>query len=160
MSSKRSLEVKPRKSASKKPKKGDIVDLPRTDAELGPVDSALINFKPVEFSLDDVKLDSFILIIGKRRYGKSVYARWMLSKLWHCFPRGIYVMTMTSKKRFLFKITDYRTQQFLVRACTRFQNIPRYEIKYKQPVANKTQDSSLKSFNPYSMSRSRSMSSS
>lgn len=48
-----------------------------------------------EFDYDKVKLDSFILVIGKRRFGKSTWAQFLLEKIWFCFPHGCHVFTKT-----------------------------------------------------------------
>jgi hypothetical protein len=53
------------------------------------------NFELKQFDYEQFKLDSLILVLGKRRFGKSTWARYVLSKLWHCFPDGGYVFTRT-----------------------------------------------------------------
>lgn len=46
-----------------------------------------------QFDHKKIKLDSFIIVIGKRRYGKSTWTQFILSKLWKFFPDGGYVFT-------------------------------------------------------------------
>jgi hypothetical protein len=52
------------------------------------------------FDYDKVSLDSMILVLGKRRYGKSVWAEWFLSHIYQYFPRGGYVFTNTKHNWF------------------------------------------------------------
>ena len=48
-----------------------------------------------QFDYDKIKLDSFIIVIGKRRFGKSTWAQYILSKLWQYFRDGAYVFSRT-----------------------------------------------------------------
>ena len=54
-----------------------------------------MDYKLPVFDVDKIKLDSFILVVGKRRFGKSVWSRWILSKLYPYFNDGGYVFTQT-----------------------------------------------------------------
>ena len=54
---------------------------------------------------DNIKLDSLMCEVGKRRFGKSIHARYLLSKLWPFFPDGGYVFTGT-------KVNGYWDQHF------------------------------------------------
>lgn len=63
----------------------------------------LIGDNPVtlkKFDPSKVSLDSFVLVIGKRRYGKSVWAEWLLYHLWPYFYSGGYVFTKTKHNYF------------------------------------------------------------
>lgn len=42
---------------------------------------------------DKIPLDSFIIVVGKRRYGKSTWAQGVLSKKWVYFRDAAYVFT-------------------------------------------------------------------
>lgn len=53
-----------------------------------------------QFDHNKIALDSFILVIGKRRYGKSTWTQYVLSKMWHFFPRGGYCFTKTKHNYF------------------------------------------------------------
>ena len=44
--------------------------------------------------------DSLCLVVGKRRFGKSVFTRWCMSKMWQYFPDGGYVFTTTKHNWF------------------------------------------------------------
>lgn len=52
-----------------------------------------VNIK--QFDFDRLNLDSAVLVVGKRRYGKSVWSQWLLSKIWQYFPDGGYCFTRT-----------------------------------------------------------------
>lgn len=76
--------------------KGEIQALSKgitTDAEKRHAIAS--NIKLPQFDIKNVKLDSVVLIDGKRRYGKTTWARWMLSQMWQFFPAGGYVFTLT-----------------------------------------------------------------
>jgi hypothetical protein len=54
-----------------------------------------------QFDYDKIKtLDLFLIVFGKRRYGKTTWTRYLLSKLWIYFPRGGYVFTKTKHNYF------------------------------------------------------------
>lgn len=53
------------------------------------------SLKLKEFDVEGISLDAFILVIGKRRYGKTTWARWVLSKNWEYFVHGGFVFTKT-----------------------------------------------------------------
>jgi hypothetical protein len=48
-----------------------------------------------EFDPLSVKLDSFVFVVGKRRYGKTIWSRWLLGENRKFFQDGIYVFTTT-----------------------------------------------------------------
>lgn len=52
-----------------------------------------------EFTPAMVNLDSLIFVVGKRRFGKSVWCEWLLSHLWPYF-REAYVFTNTKFNKF------------------------------------------------------------
>jgi hypothetical protein len=58
--------------------------------------SKLKVFNPEE----QVKLDSFIIVNGQRRYGKTIWTRWVLSKLKDYFAGGGYVFTKSKHNLF------------------------------------------------------------
>ncbi len=53
-----------------------------------------------EFDPTTIKLDSFAIVIGQRRYGKTIWVRWMLSYLFEYFPAGGYVFTRSKQNLF------------------------------------------------------------
>lgn len=57
-------------------------------------------YKLAQFDHKKVKLDSAVGVIGKRRYGKTIWAQWLLSNIWQYFPGGAYVFTKTKHNRF------------------------------------------------------------
>lgn len=59
-----------------------------------------MSFKPKPFDYNKIKLDSFVLVVGKRRYGKSIWARYLLSKLWPYFLDGVYVFSRSKFNQF------------------------------------------------------------
>ena len=56
----------------------------------------LKEFDPVK----QFKIDGFIIVSAQRRYGKTIWIRWVLSKLWNFFAGGAYVFTKTKHNRF------------------------------------------------------------
>ena len=72
--------------------------LARTRAEVEAEE--YVNATPLlEFDPAMVPLDALILVVGKRRYGKTVWSRWLLSNLWPYF-REAYVFTTTKHNDF------------------------------------------------------------
>lgn len=64
---------------------------------------ALQKVKQIElepFDHDKVSLDSMVIVVGKRRYGKTVWAEWLLSHMNEFFPRGGFVFTNTKHNYF------------------------------------------------------------
>jgi hypothetical protein len=55
------------------------------------------DLKIERYNFNNIKLDSFVLVIGKRRYGKTTWTEWLLSKIWQYFPDGGYVFTKTKQ---------------------------------------------------------------
>lgn len=47
-----------------------------------------------------VKIDSFIIVNGQRRYGKTIWVRWLLSELQGFYPSGGYVFTRSKHNKF------------------------------------------------------------
>jgi polynucleotide 5'-kinase involved in rRNA processing len=54
------------------------------------------SYKLKQFDYNKIALDSFIIVVGKRRFGKSTWTRWILSKLWQYFPGKL--TTISSKR--------------------------------------------------------------
>lgn len=52
------------------------------------------------FDFESVSLDSMVMVVGKRRYGKTVWTEWLLSHLYEFFPRGGFVFTNTKQNYF------------------------------------------------------------
>lgn len=52
------------------------------------------------FDRNKIKLDSFIIVVGKRRYGKTTWTQDILSEIWPAFHRGGYVFTKTKHNWF------------------------------------------------------------
>lgn len=48
-----------------------------------------------QFDHSKIKKDSFIIVIGKRRYGKSTWTEYVLNDMWKFFPSGAYCFTKT-----------------------------------------------------------------
>lgn len=46
------------------------------------------------------KLDLFMIINGQRRYGKTIWVRWILSQIWQYYPDGGYVFTRSKHNKF------------------------------------------------------------
>ncbi len=59
-----------------------------------------VDYQLEEFDYDKVEPDSSILVIGKRRYGKSTWARYLLSKIWKFYLDGAFVFTATKHNWF------------------------------------------------------------
>jgi hypothetical protein len=57
-----------------------------------------VDLPPLDF--DKINLDSLVLVIGKRRYGKTTWTEWLLSHLWWYFPNGGFVFTKTKHNHF------------------------------------------------------------
>ena len=55
---------------------------------------------PQQFDHNKIKLDSCIGIMGKRRYGKTIWLEFVLSKMWQNFPAGGFVFTKTKHNQF------------------------------------------------------------
>ncbi len=55
-----------------------------------------------QFTPDMVNPDALILVIGKRRFGKTIWSEWLLSHLWPIF-REVYVFTTTKFNNFWSK---------------------------------------------------------
>ena len=53
-----------------------------------------------QLDYDAVKKDSLIFVAGKRRFGKSTWARYFISKIWEYFADGGYVFTKTKHNYF------------------------------------------------------------
>lgn len=64
------------------------------------VQAEAASFQLAEFDVNKINLDSLILVIGKRRYGKTTWSRWILSQMADMFPRGAYVFTSTKHNYF------------------------------------------------------------
>jgi hypothetical protein len=75
-----------------------------------------------EFDHSKIKPDSFILVIGKRRYGKTTWAEWVLNNMWHFFPDGGYVFTLTKQNycKRLFFLVCLASLSAIAMACLRF----------------------------------------
>ena len=52
------------------------------------------------FDISKINLDSLILVVGKRRFGKTTWSRWVLSQMQDLFPRGAYCFTSTKHNYF------------------------------------------------------------
>jgi hypothetical protein len=55
----------------------------------------MAHFEPLEFDFNKVKIDSSVSVIGKRRYGKTIWLEFLLSHIWQWYPEGGYVFTKT-----------------------------------------------------------------
>lgn len=60
----------------------------------------LLNAVLPEFDPKIMLPDSLSLVVGKRRFGKSTFARWCISQMAHMFPDGGYVFTTTKHNWF------------------------------------------------------------
>jgi hypothetical protein len=49
-----------------------------------------------EYDHSAIPLDAFIIVYGKRRFGKTTWTRFSLSECWWQFPDGGYVFTYVS----------------------------------------------------------------
>lgn len=65
----------------------------------GKVPQGLVDL-PVYDVAKQMPLDALVLVVGKRRFGKTIFIRDMLSKMWRYFPRGGYVFTATKHNGF------------------------------------------------------------
>jgi hypothetical protein len=74
----------------------------KQDSESSDSENAL-EIKLNRFDFKQLPLDAFVLIIGKRRYGKSTWAEWLLSNVWQYYPDGGYVFTKTKQNHFWSK---------------------------------------------------------
>jgi len=70
----------------------------RTTAELA-AEQFAANIELEEFNPAVVNLDALIFVIGKRRFGKTVWTRWLLSHMWPYF-REVYCFTTTKHNLF------------------------------------------------------------
>lgn len=52
-------------------------------------------FNLKEYNFDNLPLDVSVLVVGKRRYGKTIWSRDFLSKRWPYFPDGGFCFTKT-----------------------------------------------------------------
>lgn len=50
-----------------------------------------------KFDHKKIPPDALILIIGRRRYGKTTYARYLFSEMWPLYS-SVYVFTLTKHK--------------------------------------------------------------
>ena len=57
------------------------------------------SYQPREFDVTKVSPDSFVVVVGKRRYGKSWWSQWLLSFIFYMF-REVYVFTGTKHNGF------------------------------------------------------------
>jgi len=83
-------EHKPEKPEQKEGEKGEEGE----NGEHKHIELAV--FDPYE----QIKIDSFIIVNAQRRYGKTIWIRWVLSLLWPFFAGGGYVFTKTKQNRF------------------------------------------------------------
>jgi len=63
-------------------------------------DDALSGLKLKQFDVNKINLDSLIIVIGKRRFGKTTWTQWVLYFLRDMFPRGAYCFTSTKHNYF------------------------------------------------------------
>lgn len=69
-----------------------------TDSESAKQRAASMQLQEFDFSL--VPPDGLIIIDGKRRFGKTIWGRYLLSKMHRWFPDGGYVFTNTKHNYF------------------------------------------------------------
>jgi len=53
-----------------------------------------------QFDVNKINLDSLIIVIGKRRFGKTTWSQWVLYHMKDYFPRGAYCFTSTKHNYF------------------------------------------------------------
>lgn len=53
------------------------------------------NFEPAQYDFNTLPLDAAVGVIGKRRFGKSVWVDHCMSKRWQFYPAGAYCFTKT-----------------------------------------------------------------
>ncbi len=77
------------------PDDGTYADFVQAFNEGEPVDVEVQLFNPLL-----MKKDALVMVVGKRRFGKSVFTQWCLSYLWKYYPDGAYVFTTTKHNWF------------------------------------------------------------
>lgn len=64
------------------------------------IEGALQDLELPQFDPTTIKKDALCMVVGKRRFGKSVFVQWCLSVLWKYYPDGAYVFTTTKHNQF------------------------------------------------------------
>lgn len=64
------------------------------------IEAALKGLVLPQFDPTTIKKDALCMVVGKRRFGKSVFCQWCISHLAKYYPDGIYVFTTTKHNWF------------------------------------------------------------